>query len=138
MTQYQNIIAELKGEIGRLKDKINSDAVRKLFWKSFGFNNLPNWFQNDKSSPATKQQIEELKLLRDALVANFKEQMKLRWEKFLKITLRHNFVTFHIVYFLVLNNQKQVAGYATSLMQLTKISWMNLELMIVTIWCLTV
>merc|ERR1712227_857441 len=59
VTQYQNIIAELKGEIGRLKDKINSDA-------------------NDKSSPATKQQIEELKLLRDALVANFKEQMKLR------------------------------------------------------------
>ena len=36
-------------------------------------------FQNEKSSPATKQQIEELKLLRDALVANFKEQMKLRW-----------------------------------------------------------
>ena len=78
VTQYQNIIAELKGEIGRLKDKINSDAVRKLFGKSFGFNNLLNWFQNDKSSPATKQQIEELKLLRDALVANFKEQMKLR------------------------------------------------------------
>ena len=78
VTQYQNIIAELKGEIGRLKDKINSDAVRKLFGKSFGFNNLSNWFQNDKSSPATKQQIEELKLLRDALVANFKEQMKLR------------------------------------------------------------
>ena len=78
VTQYQNIIAELKGEIGRLKDKINSDAVGKLFGKSFGFNNLPNWFQNDKSSPATKQQIEELKLLRDALVANFKEQMKLR------------------------------------------------------------
>ena len=78
VTQYQNIIAELKGEIGRLKDKINSDAVRKLIGKSFGFNNLANWFQNDKSSPATKQQIEELKLLRDALVANFKEQMKLR------------------------------------------------------------
>ena len=27
VTQYQSIIADLKGEIGRLKDKINNDAV---------------------------------------------------------------------------------------------------------------
>ena len=77
VTQYQNIIAELKGEIDRLKDKINNEEVcgwiLNICWK------LVIIFQNDKSSPATKQQIEELKLLRDALVANFKEQMKLRY-----------------------------------------------------------
>ena len=27
VTQYQNIISELKGEIGRLKDKINNEGV---------------------------------------------------------------------------------------------------------------
>ena len=27
VTQYQNIIADLKGEIDRLKDKINNEAV---------------------------------------------------------------------------------------------------------------
>ena len=47
--------------------------VKVLHW-----GNILIVFQNEKSSPATKQQIEELKLLRDALVANFKEQMKLR------------------------------------------------------------
>ena len=78
VTQYQNIIAELKGEIDRLKDKINIEEVcdywiLNICWKQVII------FQNDKSSPATKQQIEELKLLRDALVANFKEQMKLRY-----------------------------------------------------------
>ena len=30
VTQYQNIIAELKGEIGRLKDKINNEEVRGI------------------------------------------------------------------------------------------------------------
>jgi len=59
VTQYQSIISELKGEIGRLKEKINIDT-------------------GGPSSLATKQQMEELKILRDALVANFREQMKLR------------------------------------------------------------
>ena len=31
VTQYQSIIADLKGEIGRLKDKINNDAVSEMF-----------------------------------------------------------------------------------------------------------
>ena len=31
VTQYQNIIAELKGEIGRLKDKINNEEVRTFY-----------------------------------------------------------------------------------------------------------
>merc|ERR1719211_360512 len=57
--QYQSIISELKGEIGRLKDKIDSGSAKS-------------------SATATKQQMEELKILRDALVANFREQMKLR------------------------------------------------------------
>merc|ERR1719295_1688924 len=59
VTQYQSIISELKGEIGRLKDKIDSGSGKG-------------------SATATKQQMEELKILRDALVANFREQMKLR------------------------------------------------------------
>merc|ERR1719211_787670 len=57
--QYQSIISELKGEIGRLKEKIESGSTKS-------------------SATATKQQMEELKILRDALVANFREQMKLR------------------------------------------------------------
>merc|ERR1719367_257893 len=49
--QYQSIISELKGEIGRLKEKIESGSTKS-------------------SATATKQQMEELKILRDALVAN--------------------------------------------------------------------
>ena len=33
VTQYQSIIADLKGEIGRLKDKINNDAVSEFILK---------------------------------------------------------------------------------------------------------
>ena len=80
VTQYQNIIADLKGEIGRLKEKIN-DGVGGQSVDTFEKFNLKFCVQKETSSPATRQQIEELKLLRDALVANFKEQMKLRYCK---------------------------------------------------------
>ncbi|XP_023326016.1 kinesin-like protein KIF19 [Eurytemora carolleeae] len=59
VSQYQNIISELKGEIGRLKEKISNEPT-------------------NHGATATKQQIAELKELRDALVANFREQMSLR------------------------------------------------------------
>ncbi|TRY69133.1 hypothetical protein TCAL_02510 [Tigriopus californicus] len=57
VTQYQNIISDLKTEIGRLKDKMHSDITYKK---------------------ADKRQVEELKELRDEMVTNFREQMKLR------------------------------------------------------------
>ena len=60
MTQYQGIISELRGEIGRLKEKIQMEG-------------------STASKPmSNKKQAEELKELRDEMVANFREQMKLR------------------------------------------------------------
>lgn len=57
VTQYQNIISDLKTEIGRLKEKMHSDITYKK---------------------ADRRQVEELKELRDEMVTNFREQMKLR------------------------------------------------------------
>ncbi len=62
VSQYQSIISELKGEIARLKDKMQFDS------------------SSGKNAPSTgnKKIQEELKELRDAFVINFNEQMKLR------------------------------------------------------------
>ena len=60
VSQYQNIISELRHEIGRLKEKIQVDETTMA-------TRAPN-----------KKQAEELKELREELVVNFREQMKLR------------------------------------------------------------
>ena len=69
VSQYQSIISELKGEIARLKDKMNVDS-------SLTKNQPPS---------ANKKIQEELKELRDAFVINFNEQMKLRLVKRLSV-----------------------------------------------------
>ena len=74
MTQYQSIISELKGEIGRLKEKIDNEPVKYSPCNQ----NTNSLFQGVSGNLVTKQQMEELKVLRDALVSNFKDQMKLR------------------------------------------------------------
>ena len=58
VSQYQTIISELRGEIGRLKEKIQTEAV-------FG-------------APSTGAKKAELQELREQMVANFKDQMNLR------------------------------------------------------------
>ena len=62
ISQYQNIISELRGEIGRLKEKIQSEAV-------FG-------------GPSSGVKKAELQEMREQMVANFKEQMNLRYFNF--------------------------------------------------------
>ena len=62
ISQYQNIISELRGEIGRLKEKIQSEAV-------FG-------------GPSSGVKKAELQEMREQMVTNFKEQMNLRYFKF--------------------------------------------------------
>ena len=59
----------MRTEIGRLKEKIVAE----------GHNNGRSASgRNNKA--ATKKQAEELRELRDEMVANFREQMKLRYE----------------------------------------------------------
>ena len=63
VSQYQTIISELRGEIGRLKEKIQTEGGH---------------LQGNSSGPGAKKAAEELKELRDQMVANFKDQMNLR------------------------------------------------------------
>lgn len=69
VSQYQAIISELRTEIGRLKDKLSLDENR-----------------NASSRLAAKSRADELKSMRDEIVENFNEQMKLRFV-LTKITL---------------------------------------------------
>ena len=62
ISQYQNIISDLRGEIGRLKEKIQSEAV-------FG-------------GPSSGVKKAELQEMREQMVTNFKEQMNLRFLTF--------------------------------------------------------
>ena len=64
VSQYQNIISDLRGEIGRLKEKIQVEG--SLHGNSHS------------QGPGAKKAAEELKELRDQMVANFKDQMNLR------------------------------------------------------------
>ena len=65
VSQYQNIISELRSEIGRLKEKIVEGGGGRSSAHGGGSKN-------------SKKQAEELRELRDGMVANFREQMKLR------------------------------------------------------------
>ena len=62
ISQYQNIISDLRGEIGRLKEKIQSEA-------GFG-------------GPSSGVKKAELQEMREQMVTNFKEQMNLRFLTF--------------------------------------------------------
>ena len=62
ISQYQNIISDLRGEIGRLKEKIQSEAA-------FG-------------GPSSGVKKAELQEMREQMVTNFKEQMNLRFLTF--------------------------------------------------------
>ncbi|XP_037082432.1 kinesin-like protein KIF19 [Pollicipes pollicipes] len=64
VSQYQNIIADLKNEIGRLKNKITVQEEEPE--------------PDPTSQPRSKEQEEELRLLRKQLVNLFREQMELR------------------------------------------------------------
>lgn len=78
ISQYQSIISELRGEIGRLKEKIQTEAV-------FG-------------GPSSGVKKAELQEMREQMVANFKEQMNLRF--FLeKIWFRSDARKLFILYF---------------------------------------
>lgn len=66
VSQYQNIISELRSEIGRLKEKIVDGG---------GGGSGGGRSSANKTS---KKQAEELRELRDEMVASFREQMKLR------------------------------------------------------------
>ena len=66
ISQYQNIISDLRGEIGRLKEKIQSEAV-------FG-------------GPSSGVKKAELQEMREQMVTNFKEQMNLRFLNIFHIT----------------------------------------------------
>jgi hypothetical protein len=74
VSQYQNIITELKSEIGRLKEKIvdggNLSSSRGGGGGGGG--------SGGRDSKTAKKQAEELRELRDEMVASFREQMKLR------------------------------------------------------------
>ncbi len=65
VSQYQTIISELRGEIGRLKEKIQVDGT---------VNNGP------PGSIGAKKAAQELQELRDQMVTNFKEQMNIRYD----------------------------------------------------------
>lgn len=62
VSQYQNIISDLRGEIGRLKEKIQVEGS----------------LHGNSQGSGAKKAAEELKELRDQMVANFKDQMNLR------------------------------------------------------------
>lgn len=66
ISQYQNIISDLRGEIGRLKEKIQSEAA-------FG-------------GPSSGVKKAELQEMREQMVTNFKEQMNLRFFNIFQIT----------------------------------------------------
>jgi kinesin family protein 18/19 len=81
VTQYQEIINELKGEIQRLKTKIDDDGDDMVKGKK---NALPA--STRKLSPeeearrkAEQEALAKLKALQDDLVQNFKRQMELKY-----------------------------------------------------------
>lgn len=66
MTHYQNLVTELREEVGRLKTKMLSERPRSAA------------VQQNIEDPETQQKKQELKYLREQIVVTFKHQMKLR------------------------------------------------------------
>jgi kinesin family protein 18/19 len=66
MAHYQNLVSELREEVGRLKSKMLSDRPRSAVQKQIN------------EDPDTQKRKQELKYLREQIVVTFKQQMKLR------------------------------------------------------------
>ena len=66
MTHYQNLVTELREEVGRLKTKMLSDRPRSAIQKVI-----------NEDADTQKRKL-ELKYLREQIVLTFKQQMKLR------------------------------------------------------------
>lgn len=66
MQHYQNLVSELREEVGRLKSKMLSDRPRSAAQKIIN------------EDPDTQKRKQELKYLREQIVLTFKQQMKLR------------------------------------------------------------
>ena len=66
MQHYQNLVSELREEVGRLKSKMLSDRPRSAVQKLIN------------EDPDTQKRKQELKYLREQIVVTFKQQMKLR------------------------------------------------------------
>lgn len=66
MAHYQNLVSELREEVGRLKSKMLSDRPRSAAQKQIN------------EDPDTQKRKQELKYLREQIVVTFKQQMKLR------------------------------------------------------------
>ena len=67
VSQYQNIIEELKGEIARLREKLQVDGDLS--------SDAVDTFKDRKAQEAHRV---KLKALQEQLVANFKDQMDVR------------------------------------------------------------
>ena len=68
----KNAVGELRGEIGRLKEKMTA------------YGGATNDSLNESKG---RKQVAELKALRDEMVTNFNEQMKLRYMCFVHVGL---------------------------------------------------
>lgn len=66
MAHYQNLVSELREEVGRLKTKMLSDRPRSAAQRQV------------IEDPDTTKRKQELKYLREQIVLTFKQQMKLR------------------------------------------------------------
>lgn len=66
MAHYQNLVSELREEVGRLKSKMLTDRPRSAAQKLIN------------EDPDTQKRKAELKYLREQIVLTFKQQMKLR------------------------------------------------------------
>jgi len=67
MAHYQNLVSELREEVGRLKSKMLSDRPRSAAVQ-----------KSINEDPDTQKRKQELKYLREQIVLTFKQQMKLR------------------------------------------------------------
>ncbi|XP_040570892.1 kinesin-like protein KIF19 isoform X2 [Lepeophtheirus salmonis] len=68
VSQYQDLISELRSEIGRLKEKIDSTEAEEEGLRSL----------SPKINMGEEHSNSELKEIREAMVQNFKEQMQMR------------------------------------------------------------
>lgn len=66
MAHYQNLVSELREEVGRLRSKMLTDRPRSAIQKVVN------------EDPDTTKRKQELKYLREQIVLTFKQQMKLR------------------------------------------------------------
>ncbi|XP_058063825.1 kinesin-like protein KIF19 [Anopheles bellator] len=80
MVHYQNLVTELREEVGRLKSKLLTDRPRSGVAFQRQQEQQQQQQQTGDGAPPTEDQEEkaELKYLREQIVQTFKQQMKLR------------------------------------------------------------